>query len=104
MQHTINREAGDKAKGPRLQRLRCISLFLDAITKSDDPHFYAAVEHKEDVYLKDGRTGIDYLEQNKNFDSETSFTLNSPNILNTLVGFCDMWVEYGVKSKEVYLY
>lgn len=99
----INREAGDKAKGPRLQRLRCIYLIFDAIEKSEKPHIYAAVEHKDDVFLKNISTEQDYLEQNKNFDPQTSFTFNSHEIINTMVSFCDMWVEYVVKSKEVYL-
>ena len=100
---TINREAGDKAKGPRLQRLRCVNLILDAIEKSAKPHIYAAVEHKEDVFLKDITQKKDYLEQNKNFDEQTTFTFNSHEIINTMVGFCDMWIEYIVKSKQVYL-
>ena len=100
---TINREAGDKAKGPRLQRLRCVLRVLSVIEKSEKPYFYAAVEHKDDVFLKNILESSDYLEQDKNFDSETSFTFNSNEILNTLVGFCDLWIEYGVKSKEVYL-
>jgi hypothetical protein len=100
---TINREAGDKAKGPRLQRLRCIYLILDAIEKSEKPHIYAAVEVKDDVFIKDIKLQKDYLEQNKNFDEETKFTFNSHEIINTMIGFCDMWVEYIIKSKEVYL-
>lgn len=100
---TINREAGDKAKGPRLQRLRCVYLILDAIEKSEKPHIYAAVEVKDDVFIKDINHGKDYLEQNKNYDEQTKFTFNSHEIINTMIGFCDMWVEYIVKSKEVYL-
>lgn len=100
---TINREAGDKAKGPRLQRMRCVLLIFQALEKSEKAHIYAAVEHKEDVILKDAKDGSDYLEQNKNFNPATTFTFNSPEILNTIVGFCDIWLEYAVKSKELSL-
>ncbi|THU41854.1 hypothetical protein FAM09_07070 [Niastella caeni] len=103
IEETINREAGDKAKGPRLQRLRCVSLVLDAIKNAENPHIYAAVEHKDDVFIKDASKSSDYLEQNKNFDEATTFTFNSAPVLNTMVGFCDLWVEYIVKSKEVFL-
>lgn len=99
----INREAGDKAKGPRLQRLRCVLLILEAIEKSEKPHIYAAVEHKDDVYIKDIAAQTDYLEQDKNYDIDSNFTFNSHEVINTLVGFCDMWVQYIVQSKEVYL-
>jgi hypothetical protein len=103
MAQIINREAGDKAKGPRLQRLRCVTLVLDAIEKSHRPYIYAAVEHKEDVFVKDISAGSDYLEQNKNYDNTSAFTFNSPEVINTMIGFCDIWVEYAVKSKDVYL-
>lgn len=98
----INREAGDKAKGPRLQRLRCVELLLDAIEKSARPHVYAAVEHKDDVFLKDAISGKDYLEQNKNYSESSSFTFNSPEVKNTMVCYLDMWMEYGIKSKDVF--
>jgi hypothetical protein len=100
---TINREAGDKLKGPRLQKLRCVSLVLDAIEKSVKPHIYAAVEHKEDVYINNIGEGTEYLEQDKNYDVGSKFTFNSPEVTNCMVSFCDMWVEYVVKSKDVYL-
>lgn len=99
----INRDAGDKAKGPRLQRLRCALLLLKAIEESDKPHVYGAVEYKEDVFIKDFNNGQDYLEQNKNYNEETSFTLNSPEVIKAMVNFCDMWIEYIVKSKKVFL-
>lgn len=99
----INREAGDKAKGPRLQRMRCVLLIFQALEKSEKAHIYAAVEHKEDVIVKEVKDGTDYLEQNKNFNPATTFTFNSPEVLNTLVGFCDLWLEYAVKKKEVSL-
>ena len=52
---SINREASDKTKGFRLQKVRAIELMLKSINKDTDSVFYTAIENVEDV-LKEGDT------------------------------------------------
>ena len=46
---SINREASDKTKGFRLQKVRAIELMLKSINKDTDSVFYTAIENVEDV-------------------------------------------------------
>lgn len=92
----INRDAGDKLAGSRLQKLRVVELMLDAIEKSPEyAHIYCAIEYGEDVFIRhntsDGSTTM--LEQDKNFSKDSRFTLNNLQILNSLVGFLDSWIN-----------
>ncbi|MHA7102532.1 hypothetical protein [Roseivirga pacifica] len=92
----ISREASEKTKGFRLQKLRAIELMLDAIenTGSKASIVYSATEFEEDVYLNNrGQGDTEYFEEDKNYDPETRFTLNSPQVKNTLVSFLDIWLE-----------
>ncbi len=90
----INREAGDKTKGFRLQKLRVAELMLDAIDKHNKPLIYASIEHIEDLYLNDRGAQQEYLEEDKNYDEASSFTLNSHEVVNTLVSFIDIWIKW----------
>jgi hypothetical protein len=101
----INREAGDKFKGARLQKLRVVELMLDSIEKSEKAHIYGAIEFEEDVSLSEA-TSVStktFLEQDKNFSTDLNFTLNSPAILNTLIGFLDIWISKNLSNKNVFL-
>jgi len=91
---TINREASDKTKGFRLQKIRVIEYMLDGIATCEKPQFYSAIEHIEDVYVKDRADGgSETLEENKNYNPETSFTFNSHEVINTMVSFIDIWLK-----------
>lgn len=85
----INREASDKTKGFRLQKLRAVKLMLDASKLSDSAVVYWAIEHIEDVY--ENAEGQEYLEEDKNYDKSSSFTFNTQILRNTLVSFIDIW-------------
>ncbi|WP_295801136.1 hypothetical protein [Mucilaginibacter sp.] len=91
---TINREASDKTKGFRLQKIRVIEYMLDGIATCEKPQFYSAIEHIEDVYVKDrADDGSETLEENKNYNPDTSFTFNSHEVINTMVSFIDIWLK-----------
>lgn len=89
---TINREAADKAKGPRLQKLRAAKLMLEALEYRPRAFFYAAVEAIEDVAItiSDNCSGHTYLEEDKNYDADKNFTIFSESVKNTLVSFFDI--------------
>jgi len=102
---TISREAGDKAKGFRLQKLRAAKLMLDTLEVRRDALFYGAIEVVEDVSLTvAGMSGTSqYYEEDKNFDEETNFTIFSKPVLNTLVSFFDIYINQWQGSSNVVL-
>ncbi|WP_162799843.1 NACHT domain-containing protein [Pedobacter jeongneungensis] len=87
----IKREAGDKTKGFTLQKQRAISLALDELEHVDNVSVNVAIEYKGDVYLQNGKNG--YVEEEKNYHKDTKFTLNSNQILNTMVYFLQLWLD-----------
>lgn len=93
----ITRDVGIQSKGPRLQKLRAVLLLIEATKTYPQTHAYAAVEFQGDVYLGSGSAshGSEYVEENKNYDSSVAFTMNSTEVLNSLVGFCDLWISKG---------
>ena len=95
MSETINREAHDKTKGFRLQKLRAVRLILSAVEQSQIVHVYSAIECVEDVYVKsDGcERSEEYIEEDKYYAVTTTFTLNSQPVINTLVSFLDVWID-----------
>lgn len=101
-QDIINREAADKSKGFRLQKIRAIKLILETICKDPNAHCYTAIEHIEDIYLytAQGENTTSYVEENKNYNAG-SFTLNSKPVLNTLVSFFDSYMTY-FRSRKIY--
>jgi hypothetical protein len=103
-QRTINREAGDKANGLRLQKLRAVALMVRAINQSDSAYIYAAVEHVEDVHLSTTSSGSTnhYLEQDKNYDPNSTFTIQSPEIAKTLISFLDDWFNWERSKKNLF--
>lgn len=90
----INREASDKSKGFRLQKLRMVELILEEIENQNNVLVYGAVEYLEDVYIHKGTidSSLTNLEEDKNYNPETSFTINNSIVLNTLVSFIDLWL------------
>lgn len=101
MTDTINREARQSNKGPRLQRLRAVFHVLEALEKKDNAHVYAAIEHIEDVYVRDCDDCNDLIEEDKNYDLDSSFTFASDEILNTLVAFLDNYFMWECSPKLV---
>lgn len=101
---TINREASDKTKGFRLQKLRAIKLMLETLEKEDKAIFYTAIEDVEDVsHTKvSGDDAGKYYEEDKNYDKSSSFTIFSPSVKNTLVSFFDIYIGWKT-SEEVKL-
>lgn len=92
-QKIIDRDASDKTKGFRLQKIRVIKHMLDEIENPRNVMFYASIEVQEDVSIvkiDDEKTST-YLEEDKNFDKEKNFTLFSDAVLNTLVSFSDIY-------------
>lgn len=91
---TINREASDKSKGFRLQKLRMIQLILDELENQNNVLVFGAVEFFEDVFIHKGSsdTSETSLEEDKNYNPSSSFTINHPIVLNTLVSFIDLWL------------
>jgi len=91
---TINRDAGDKSKGPRLQRFRALELLFNAHQKEHVSHVYVATECEADVsiHVASKSDSSAYLEENKNYDQAIAFTFASKQILNTLVSFLDSWI------------
>lgn len=94
---TIDREAGDKSKGSRLQRLRAIKFLLDKVNNIDNSAVCAATEFLDDVYQEivkaDGTVEV-LSEGDKNYASSASFSFHSDEVKNTLVGFIDCWIEH----------
>lgn len=104
MVETINRDAGDKSKGFRLQRLRAISLLLDQMEKNDDSvSVFASTEYLDDVYIKTVNSAgvITYTEGDKNYDSGKRFSFMSKEVTNSLVIFLDNWLNCEM-SKTLY--
>lgn len=90
----IDREASEKTKGFRLQKLRMLELIIDELEIHENILVYGAVEFYEDVLIHSGsKTDSETkLEEDKNYNPNSAFTLNSPSILNTFVSFLDLWL------------
>lgn len=88
----INREAHDKSKGFRLQKLRAVELMVESEKLPDDTVMFWAIEKKEDVYQSSD--GVTTLEEDKAYDENSSFTFNSIEVKKALVSFVDLWIHY----------
>jgi len=87
----INREAGDKTKGFTLQKQRALALFFETIKSHPNSHVNVAIEFQGDVFLQNDEVG--YIEEQKNYEELSTFSFNSPQILNTLVYFLEIWIS-----------
>ncbi len=97
----INRDASDKSKGFRYQKLRAVELLIEAYIRMENPIVYCKIENLGDVNFHDGENSHqpDYIEEDKNYAHGTNFSLNSPQILNTLVAFADIWISKEMSDK-----
>lgn len=97
----ISREAGDKTKGFRFQKLRAAIRFLQRVEANPSGQVLCAMELLEDSVLFDSSQGaLISGEENKYYGSRLSF--NSPAIRNTIVAFLDLYFLYS-KSDELKL-
>lgn len=97
----ISREAGDKTKGFRFQKLRGAIRFLQRVEANRDGQVQCALEFLEDSVLFDSSDSSSISgEENKYYGSRVSF--NSPAIRNTVVAFLDLHFQYS-KSSELKL-
>lgn len=89
----ISREAGDKTKGFRFQKLRAAIRFLERIEANQDGQVQCAMELLEDSVIVDSTdTSLITGEENKFYTSGLSF--NSSAIKNTVVAFLDLYLTY----------
>ncbi|MGS0545530.1 hypothetical protein HXW87_19060 [Pseudomonas sp. Y5-11] len=95
MTQIINRDAADKTKGFRLQKLRAATLLLRAANDLSNVNFYyAAIEAEEDVTIIKTVNSItdQMIEEDKNYSPDSNFTIHSEAVLNTLVSFFDIYI------------
>lgn len=85
----IDREASGLIEALRLQKLRAIEYLLININANSEKNVAVAIELYEDVYQKNEEGEI--YEQNKNYDPNSKFTLNSDEILKSFCSFIDIW-------------
>ncbi|PFL14042.1 hypothetical protein COJ07_28575 [Bacillus cereus] len=101
---TTKRDAGDKSKGFRLQRLRAIKLLFDQMEKKDEHvAVFASTEYLDDVYIKTvtNKDSITYTEGDKNYDPSKKFSFMSKEVTNSLIIFLDNWLNCDF-SKSLY--
>jgi len=83
---TTETQAG---KGYKLQTLRAIELFLNAVDKFDNAaRIIVSTENKGDILININNT--EHIGESKNY--QASHSINSPEVLNTLVNFLDFYI------------
>jgi hypothetical protein len=92
------REANDKLKGFNLQRLRAIQLFFEELSKHPNTDIFIATEYKGDIYLRSDFT--EYVEENKYYDLDRTFSFFDKEIRNTLVYFLEIWKKRDYKISK----
>lgn len=103
-QQIISRDAADKTKGFRLQKLRAVKLLLEAAQNLPNVFFYyAAIEAIEDVAIfiatTEGTTQT--VEEDKNYSEDGNLTIFSEAVINTLVSFFDIYTGKWHKSPSI---
>ncbi len=87
----LNREAKEPIGGFRLQKLRAVEHILDHLESYPNEDIAVAIEILEDVYIV--KNSGESFEQNKNYDPDSKFSLNSEEVLNSLCSFIDIWID-----------
>ena len=92
-----SREASDKSIGFRLQKMRVIALVLDILEQNPNAYVYSAVEHLEDVFVGEDTSSNskETFEEDKHYDPEGSFSLNTPVVRKSITSFIDIWFKKG---------
>lgn len=88
----ISREAGDKTKGFRFQKLRATVRLLQRICVQPQSQSYCAMEFVEDSAIFSGDDPVS-VEENKQYASSLSF--NSAPVKNSVVAFLDADAVFG---------
>lgn len=86
----INRDASDKYKGFRYQKLRLAKKILELIRTNPKTNIIAIPEHRDDSFLirPDGKQEF---EQNKEYSNNFSF--NSIEVRKSVINFLDIYFE-----------
>lgn len=85
-----NRDASDKYKGFRYQKIRLAKRMLELINEDENTNIIAIPEYKDDSFFVD-KNGIHILEQNKEYSK--CFTLNSNEIKKSIINFLDYYLQ-----------
>lgn len=85
-----NRDATDKYKGFRYQKIRLAKKMLELLREDTMANIIAIPEYKDDGFYID-KYGEHILEQNKEYSSE--FTLNSDEIKKSIINFIDYYLQ-----------
>lgn len=89
MTAVIAREAGDKTKGFRFQKLRACIRLLNEIIANKNKRVFCAIELLEDsILIEESGPVLANVEENKNYSSALSF--NSEPVRNTVIAFIDI--------------
>ncbi|MED3897262.1 hypothetical protein P4797_20010 [Priestia aryabhattai] len=97
----INRDASDKYKGFRYQKLRLAKKMLELIKEDFKANIIAIPEYRDDGFLID-KDGYPILEQNKEYSS--NFTMNSEEIQKSVVNFLDNYFDLGKDPHINYIF
>ncbi|MCK4821753.1 hypothetical protein KA005_38660, partial [bacterium] len=64
--------------------------------ETESPYIYCAIENIGDIHLRSTSNDdvIEYIEEDKDYAIGTSFSLNSMQVIKTLVGFVDAWHRF----------
>ena len=97
----IKREASDKTKGFRLQKMRAIRLMLDELNNVSKKIFYTAIENVEDVsHTTIDQSGVaQYYEEDKNYAKGKNFTLFTDAVKTLLLVFLIFILEIGILAR-----
>lgn len=85
-----NRDASDKYKGFRYQKIRLAKKMLELLREDENANIIAIPEYKDDGFYID-KDGEHILEQNKEYSKE--FTLNSNEIKKSIINFLDYYLQ-----------
>ncbi|UGB29954.1 hypothetical protein [Metabacillus sp. B2-18] len=103
----INREAGDKGKGARLQKLRAVNYLLDNMIDKENIAVCVANELFDDVYLKtlkaDGSTQT-VIEGDKNYNPDSKFSFHSNEVTNSLIILLDCWIINRMSESVIFCF
>ena len=93
-----NRDASDKYKGFRYQKIRLAKKMLELLREDKEANIIAIPEYKDDGYYVN-KEGTEILEQNKEYSK--NFTVNSDEIKKSVINFLDYYLQADL-SKNIH--
>lgn len=101
---TINREASKQSTGFRFQKQRVVMHVLDAIKISQE--FFFAIEYLDDIYgnVSTQIGSSEFLEQDKYYDENTSFTFSSKEVYTSIINFLENWLNHKRSNAATYIF